>query len=87
LQAADAPDYFLLLKARNIKYIGQLFTLHARMVCGKRLRKARVSVCPSVRLSVPSIERGSDVRLVCDSSGAGDRYWPIAGTVELVTTP
>ena len=32
------------------------------------------SVRSSVRLSVPSINSGSDVQLVCGSSGAGGRY-------------
>ena len=34
--------------------------------------------CPSVRLSVSSIDSSSDVQLVCCSSGAGDRYRSIS---------
>ena len=34
--------------------------------------------CPSVRPSVSAVDSGSDVQLICCSSGAGGRYWSIA---------
>ena len=36
-----------------------------RIVCGKLICNGRVSVRPSVRLSVPSIDSGRDMQLVC----------------------
>jgi len=43
--------------------LGDSFIDTARIVCGKRLCNDWVSVRPSLRLSVPSMDSGSDVQL------------------------
>ena len=65
---------------RRKRQIISLITAHcniaAARICGKRLCNVRVSIRPSVCLSVPSTGSSSDVHLVCCSSArAVDIDW------------